>query len=30
MIQSAMIVIDVRQIIQMIHDPVSAAKAMTA
>ncbi len=30
MIQAAMKVILVRQIIQMIHDPVSAAKTMTA
>lgn len=30
MIQSAMKVIDVRQIIQMIHDIVSAAKTMAA
>lgn len=25
-----MIIVDVRQIIQMIHDPVSAAKTLTA
>ena len=30
MIQSAMIIVDVRQIIQMIHDSVSAAKTLTA
>jgi hypothetical protein len=30
MIQAAMKVIPVRQIIQMIHDPVSTAKTLTA